>query len=319
MSTNTEREQKIVPYLWFVGQAEEAANLYVDAFSAIGEEASIGHISRYGEATEEVSGIPQGNVLTVEFELAGQRFIALNGGPEFKFTPAISYFVACDTAEQVDSLYATLSDGGEILMPLDSYPFSERYAWIEDKYGVSWQLLLGSMAQKVTPAFLFVGEQFGKAEEAMNFYTSLFETSGIGSVSRYGPESDDEGKIAHATFTLSGQEFVVMDSGMEHNFTFNEANSLFVNCADQEEVDYFWYKLIAGGGEESMCGWLKDKYGVSWQIIPTRLLELMSDEDAAKAERVTRAMLQMRKIDVATLEAAYEGEPAPDTVSSANP
>ena len=308
MNEKTSKNQKIVPYLWYEGQAEEAANFYVDAFSSVGSPSSIGHVSRYGEATEDVSGIAAGTVMTVDFQLAGQNFIALNGGPEFNFTPAISFFVACDTAEEVDALYEKLSEGGKTLMPLDAYPFSERFAWINDKYGVSWQLLLGSMAQKITPAFLFVGEQFGKGEEAMNLYVSLFEDSATGDIARYGPEDEEqEGKIAHATFTLTGQEFVVMDSGMDHDFTFTEATSLFVSCENQEEVDYFWNKLTADGGEESVCGWLKDKYGVSWQIVPTRLMELLSDEDPAKAERVTEAMLQMKKIDVAQLEAAYEG------------
>ena len=302
-------QQKIVPYLWFDNQAEEATDDYAAAFAAVGREASIGHISRYGEATEEVSGIPAGAVMTVEFELAGHKFIALNGGPQFRFTPAVSFFVGCETEEEVDGLWDRLSQGGETLMPLDSYPFSEKYGWLNDKYGVSWQIILAPAGQKITPALLFVGEQFGKAEEAMTFYTSLFEDSEIDAISRYGPEhGDQEGKVAHATFSLAGQRFIAMDSGLEHKFTFTEATSLFVNCQGQEEVDRLWAQLTAGGGEESMCGWLKDRFGVSWQIVPTRLMELLSDEDAEKAERVTEAMLQMRKIEIADLEAAYKGK-----------
>lgn len=306
MNMKANREQKIVPYLWFDNQAEEAANAYASAFSSVGQAASIGHISRYGEATEEVSGIASGAVMTVEFELAGQKFIALNGGPQFSFTPAISFFVSCETVEEVEGLWERLSPGGETLMALDSYPFSEKFGWLNDKYGVSWQIILAPSAQKITPALMFVGDQYGKAEEAMTFYTSLFEDSGIGSISHYGPEQgDQEGAVAHATFSLAGQGFIAMESSLAHNFTFTEATSLFVNCQGQEEVDRLWGQLTAGGGEESMCGWLKDKYGVSWQIVPTRLMELLSDEDAEKAERVTEAMLQMKKIEIAALEAAY--------------
>lgn len=313
MSETNGKSQKIVPYLWYDGKAEEAANFYVDAFSSTGTPSKVGHIARYQDSYGEVSRVPAGTAMTVEFTLGDMQFIGLNGGPEFNFTPAISFFVACETEDEVNALYEWLADGGEVLMPLDAYPFSERYAWVNDKYGVSWQLSKGSADEKITTAFLFVGEQFGKGEEAMNLYVSLFEDAAVGHISRYGPEQPDhEGKIAHATFTLAGQPFVVMDSGMTHNFTFTEANSLFVDCKDQQEVDHFWYKLLADGGEASMCGWLKDKYGVSWQIVPTRLMELMSDPDPEKAGRAMQAMLQMQKIDVATLEAAHAGEKAPD-------
>lgn len=315
MNAEKNGTQKIVPHLWFADQAEEAAAFYVSSFSAVVDGPSkVGHISRYGEATEEVSGLPAGTVMTVDFELAGQKFIALNGGPVFNFTPAISFFVSCETKAEVDALWEMLSEGGETLMPLDAYPFSERYGWLNDKYGVSWQIILGPAEQKITPALLFVGEQYGKAEEAMSFYTALFEDSAIGTVSPYGPEhGDQEGKVAHATFTLAGQHFVAMDSGMDHDFTFTEATSLFVSCEGQEEVDRFWEQLTSGGGEESMCGWLKDRFGVSWQIVPTRLMDLLSDEDGEKAQRVTEAMLQMKKIEIAGLEAAYSGDYVPGT------
>jgi predicted 3-demethylubiquinone-9 3-methyltransferase (glyoxalase superfamily) len=304
---NTESEQKIIPYLWFPGNAEEAVDFYVAAFSAVGEHAKVGSVSRYGEATEEVSGMPAGTVMTEEFELAGQKFIALNGGPEFNFTPAISFFVSCQSKEAVSALWEKLSQGGETLMALDAYPFSEWYGWLNDRYGVSWQLILAPAEQKITPALMFVGENFGKAEEAINLYTSLFQNSAIGGVARYGPEhGTQEGKVAHARFTLAGQDFIAMESDLEHNFTFTEATSLFVRCAGQEEVDYFWNNLTAEGGEEGPCGWLKDRYGVSWQIVPAALMEMLSDEDPEKAQRAMEAMLQMKKIEIDQLRKAYE-------------
>ena len=193
-------------------------------------------------------------------------------------------------------------------MPLDKYPFSEKYGWVADKFGLSWQLNLASFAQKITACLMFVGEQNGKAEEAMNFYVSLFKNSSIDSVERYvAGERNVEGAVKHGEFSLSGQRFIAMDGGNDHPFTFTEAQSLLVDCKTQEEVDEFWKKL-SEGGQESQCAWLKDKYGLSWQIVPTVLIEMLQDKDPEKAKRVMEAMLQMTKIDIATLKQAYEGQ-----------
>ncbi|MDX1615419.1 MAG: VOC family protein [Candidatus Promineifilaceae bacterium] len=298
--------QKITPNLWFDSQAEEAVEFYVSVFP----DSSVGDISRYDGAAAEVSGQAEGSAMTVPFELAGYRFVALNGGPQFKLTPAVSFFVYCDTVDEVDELFAELSDGGAILMPLQAYPFSDRYGWVQDKYGLSWQLYLGhSRGPKIAPALLFVGEQSGKAEDAIQLYTSLFEDAHIEDIARYGQGEapEVEGTVKQASFWLHGQEFMAMDSNREHNFTFNEAISFIVDCQDQGEVDHYWQGFTEGG-EEGPCGWLKDEYGVSWQIIPTALTELLQDEDAEKAGRVMQAMLQMKKIEVKQLERAYRGE-----------
>ena len=155
--------------------------------------------------------------------------------------------------------------------------------------------------QKITP-FLWFDTQ---AEEAANFYVSIFKNSKILGVSRYGEAGPGPaGTVLTVTFQLDGHEFTALNGGP--HFTFTEAISLFVNCETQQEVDELWAKLTAGG-EESMCGWLKDKYGLSWQIVPRVLLELMQDKDPLKAKRVTEVMLQMRKIDIAKLQQAYEG------------
>lgn len=296
--------QKIIPYLWFNNQAEEAANFYTSIF----KNANMGDVSRYSEASAEVSGIPEGSVMTVAFQIKGQEFVGLNGGPAFNFTPAISFFVSCESEGEIDELWGKLADGGETLMPLDNYPFSDKFGWLNDRFGVSWQLNLASSAQKITPFLLFVGDQHGKAEEAMNLYTSLFEKSSISGIERYGEgQEEPEGTVMQARFTLAGQEFMAMDSSLEHAFTFTEATSFLVNCKTQKEVDELWEKLTEGG-EEQPCGWLKDKYGVSWQIIPTALTEMLSDPDPEKSERVTKAMLQMRKIEIEGLRKAYEQE-----------
>jgi predicted 3-demethylubiquinone-9 3-methyltransferase (glyoxalase superfamily) len=290
--------QKISPYLWFDDQAEEAIQLYTSIF----KNSKIGSITRF---SEDVPG-PKGKVITVTFELAGQEFLAINGGPEFKFTPSVSFFVRCETEAEIDTLWQALSAGGSVLMDLDRYPFSEKFAWVADKYGVSWQLDLARVPQKIDPFLLFVGEQHGKAEEAIRLYTSLFKDSSITRIVPYSPGTDEpEGSVMHAVFILNGQEFMAMDSSAEHNFSFTPAISFFVTCRDQAEVDYFWERLSTGG-EKGPCGWLKDKFGVSWQIIPTVLGELINDPDPEKASRVTQAMLKMSKIEIEELQRAYE-------------
>jgi predicted 3-demethylubiquinone-9 3-methyltransferase (glyoxalase superfamily) len=156
--------------------------------------------------------------------------------------------------------------------------------------------------QKITTYLWFDKE----AEEAANHYISIFENSKILSVTRYGDAGPGpRGTAMVVTFQLEGQEFIALNGGP--HFKFTEAISLLVNCETQEEVDDLWSRLCAGG-EESQCGWLKDRYGLSWQIIPTALFRLMQDPDPARSRRVMEAMLQMRKIDIARLEAAYGGK-----------
>ena len=304
----TQNRQKITPNLWFDQQAEEAVQFYTTVFS----NAKIGDITRYDAAAAQVSGQPEGSVMTVSFELEGQPFVALNGGPLFLFNPSISFFVGCHTKEEVDALWEKLSEGGQSLMPLDAYPFSERYGWLQDQYGLSWQVMFvgdQEITQKIVPTLMFTGDQAGQAEAAMQDYTALFDDAYIGGILRYeeGEAPDAEGTVKHAEFTLAGQQFMAMDSAQEHDFTFNEAISFIVDCEGQEEVDYFWNHLTKGG-EEGPCGWLKDPYGVSWQIVPRQLMDMLTDEDKAKASRVAQAMFQMKKIDIEGIKRAFKQE-----------
>jgi len=154
--------------------------------------------------------------------------------------------------------------------------------------------------QTITP-FLWFNDQ---AEEAMTFYTSIFKNSKIGSISRYGEAGPGpKGTVMSATFQLDGQEFMALNGGPV--FSFTPAISFFVNCETQEEVDELWEKLSAGG-EEGQCGWLKDKYGLSWQIVPSALGEYLNGKDAAKSQSAMQAMLQMKKLDINALKQAYE-------------
>lgn len=296
--------QKIIPFLWFDDQAEEAIDFYVSIF----QNSKKGYLDRHDQASAEVAGKPVGSVSSVEFELEGYEFGAINGGPIFKPTPAISFMVNCQSEGEVQELWSKLSDHGRVLMPLDRYDFNEKYGWIEDRYGVSWQLIAEGAEQKIMPSLMFVGDQSGKAEEAINYYTSLFDRAKVADIFRYGPgeEPDVEGTIKYASFTLAGQHFAAMDSALEHSFTFTEAISLLVNCQTQEEIDHYWEQLSADPKAEQ-CGWLKDKYGVSWQIIPEQLNQLLRDPDPAKSASVMRAFLQMKKIDLEGLISAHQG------------
>lgn len=298
--------QKIVPHLWFDKEAEEAVAFYTSLFI----DSKKGSVTHYTEAGKEIHGQDAGTVMTIEFELAGQSFIALNAGPMFKFNPSISFFIRCETEAEVDNLYTKLSEGGGIMMPLASYPFSEKYAWVTDKYGVSWQIFFGDAdKQKITPCLMFVGHVMGKAEEAMKLYTSVFPDSKISDINRYeeAEKPNVEGTVKHASFWLASQEFMAMDSNLAHNFTFSEAISLLVNCDTQEELDAYWEKLSAVS-ESEQCGWLKDKFGVSWQMSPTVMRELTSDKNPEQASLVMTAMLKMKKLDIEKLKQAAAGE-----------
>lgn len=293
--------QKITPFLWFDDQAEEAANFYTAIFNPLKNEPM-----RHAE--EDQPGAKE-KVMSKTFQLEGLEFIALNGGPQFTFTPAISLFVSCRTEEEIDRLFEQLSEGGGILMPLGSYPFSKKFGWITDPFGVSWQLNFAGSAsrtQMIMPSLMYVGEQSGKAKEAMNFYRAQFENSELIEIACYDAgQPEPEGTVKQALFTLNGQDFRVMDSNLAHAFTFTPALSFFVRCETQEEVDRLWANL-SEGGKTQQCGWLQDKYGVSWQIIPSILGELLSDENEEKSENVMQAMLQMEKIDIQGLKQAYE-------------
>lgn len=292
--------QKITPFLWFDNQAEEAGQLYTSIFP----NSRILETLRYGEAGPG----PAGSVMTVSFELAGQQFTGLNGGPEYKFTPAVSFFVNCQTPEEIHELWDKLGQGGKVLMELDRYPFSPQFGWLEDRYGLSWQLNLSGRGKKIVPFLTYVGDRDGSVEKAIKQYTSLFPNSAVRSIARHGKEPRAyEGTVSNAVFALDGEDFMAMDAAREHHsFTFNPALSFVVNCETQEEVDKFWDGL-SEGGEPGVCGWLQDRYGVSWQVVPVILLKFLGDKDPEKANRVMKAMLQMKKLDIAAIQAAYEG------------
>lgn len=300
--------QKIIPHLWYDKEAKEAAEFYTSIFP----ESKITNVT-------VLNNTPSGDCDVVSFELAGQKFMSISAGPYFKFNPSISLILNFDPSkdknarEKLDTLWEKLSQGGTALMPLDKYPFSERYGWVQDKYGLSWQLILtnpeGEERPFITPSLLFVGDVCGKAEEASNFYQSIFKNSKQGFIARYpgGMEPDKEGTIMYTDFMLENQWFAAMDSAQEHKFAFNEAISFMVNCDTQDEIDYYW-GILSAVPQAEMCGWLKDKFGISWQIVPTVLGEMMSKGTKEQVAKVTEAFLKMKKFDLAKIKKAYEGK-----------
>jgi predicted 3-demethylubiquinone-9 3-methyltransferase (glyoxalase superfamily) len=293
--------QKITPHLWFDKEAKEAAEFYVSTFPKSKIKNMI-----------ILHNTPSGSVDIVTFELLGLEFQAISAGPFFKFNPLVSFQITCKTKEEVDTFWEKLSHDGQVLMELGAYPFSERYGWLQDKYGLSWQINYSSEPnekQRITPAIMFVGSVCGRAEEAVNFWISVFREGKVDTILRYGKGEapDKEGTIKYASFSLFGQEFGVMDSAYEHQFTFNEAISFIVNCDSQDEIDDYWKKLSAVP-EAEQCGWLKDMFGLSWQITPTVMDKMMLGGTREQVDRLTQAFLPMKKLDIAKLQKAYEGK-----------
>ncbi|MCB9231968.1 MAG: VOC family protein [Bacteroidia bacterium] len=277
-----ELDQPIFPALWFDNNAREAADFYGTVFPD----------------SRILSDIP----VAVNFELWGQKFMGINGGPMFKITPSISFYVVFDTEAEVVAAWEKLSEGGKVMMALDKYFWSDKYGWVEDRFGVSWQLALGKFEctdQRILPCLLFTGENFGRAEAAIHFYQKTFPNTEILSLQKYGEEAGPAaGKVLFSQINLDKTVFILMDGPGEHAFHFNEAVSFSVGCANQEEIDYYWETLKEGGSEQQ-CGWLKDKFGVSWQIVPSVLGKLM--DDSSKRQAVVDAFLKMKKFDLEAL------------------
>ena len=270
---------------WFDGNAKEAADFYCSIFPE--------------------SKITIDTPMVVNFELWGQKFMGLDGGPIFTKNPSISHFVVFDTIEEVDNAWTSLSEGGKVMMPLDTYPWSKKYGWIQDKFGVSWQLSAGELndtGQHISTSLMFVRDKVGKAQSTIHLYTTLFDNSSVTGIQHYGEgEGDRPDLIKHAQFALDGGIFMAMDSSGPHDFDFNEGISLVVECKTQEEIDKYWNALTERG-EESMCGWLKDEFGVSWQIIPADLGKWMSDPE--KRDRVMQKVMSSKKFNIEELKNA---------------
>lgn len=270
-------ENSIIPSIWFDQNAKEAFDLYCQTFPN--------------------SHIASSSPIVVEAQLNGVKFIGINGGPIFKPNPSISFMAICESKEEIDRIWQTFSTDGSILMPLNSYPWSPYYGWIADKYGVNWQLYQGKLSdtnqQALVPTLMYCGLQQGKCEVALRFYEELFKDFHSNGILRYS-EGDYEGSIQHTQFLVNGFTLMAMDSGIAQNFTFNEGISLTILCQNQAEIDYYWNQITAHG-QESMCGWCKDEFGVSWQIVPAQIAEYLQKPGAGEA------LMKMKKIIIKEL------------------
>ncbi len=276
-------KHQIFPCLWFDSDAQAAAAFYCSILPD--------------------SKILDQNHFLANFSTGGQKFMCLNGNKNSTFNASISFFINSGSKAQLKAIWDGMLEGGQVRMPLQDYPWSSFYGWIQDRFGVNWQLMLDQNEdnpQLFRPTLMFSDSNFGNAERAINFYSSIFSDSELKFVSRYGAEHGDQaGKINHAQFQLNGQLFAAMDSGIMHGVNFNESISFVITCDTQEEIDFYWSKLTEGGSE-SQCGWLKDQFGISWQVVPAILSTLMADPQ--KSQKVMEAFLKMKKFDIGILE-----------------
>jgi predicted 3-demethylubiquinone-9 3-methyltransferase (glyoxalase superfamily) len=278
--------QRIYPCLWFNKEAREAVEYYSGIFS-------------------NFIALKQ-NEFVSTFEINGCKFMAINGGPHYKMNPAVSYFVYCGGDQEIDRLYKALIHGGDIIMPLDKYAWSPRYACIIDKFGVSWHLDVEEInnSQKIVPTLLFVNEKNLMVGDAVEFYSTIFENSKILLKAPYPPNTGmPDDAILFAQYKLLNVVINSMSSTMHHDYDFTPGNSLVIECSHQDEIDYYWEKL-GEGGKYSRCGWLTDKFGLSWQIIPDFLTELTTDP--IKGPKVVEAFMQMTKFEIEPLLKAAE-------------
>ena len=297
---------RIVPCIWLDDQAEAAASFYLAAFP----EGRVDAVARYPRSGRNPANRPPGSVLTVDFTIAGQRFTVMNGGPSFRPNPSVSFHVHLPDAAAVDALYAALGEGGMDLMPLDAYPWSPRFVWLQDRFGVSWQLMARDDAVRPTivPALMFAGPHHGRAREAVAAYAAALPDSRVRHVEDFGEgEGGEVGTVKQAVLELMGQPVVAMDGGPGHAFGFDEGLSLQVMCADQAEIDRVATALAADGGEEGPCGWVRDRFGVWWQVGAEQVAAWMASDDEAARDRAFYALLPMRRLDLAALERAYRG------------
>ncbi|WP_166983194.1 VOC family protein [Paramicrobacterium fandaimingii] len=283
--------QKIISNIWCNGDAEAAGNFYASVFAGASSHVESSYPS---EGLADFQRAMAGKALTVSVDIGGTAFTLINAGDEFRPNPSISFFVNIDPLQfddetaaraHLDAMWRDLSSGGRELMSLGEYPFSKHYGWVEDRYGVSWQLILtdpdGASRPYIVPSLMFAGPVQNRANEAIDFYVNLFDDAEAGSRFPYDEQTGPAAAkaLAFGDFRIGDQWFAVMDSGVEQDFSFTNGVSLEVLCVDQAEIDRLWDALSAEP-EAEQCGWLVDQFGVSWQIVPQNMGELMQRPQA---------------------------------------
>jgi predicted 3-demethylubiquinone-9 3-methyltransferase (glyoxalase superfamily) len=268
----------ITPCLWFESSAEEAAKFYCETF--------------------QNSFIIDSSNVSVNFSLNNREYIAMNGSPGIKINNTTSFSVYCGSDQEIQRLYDVLLDGGEIMMPLGPYPWARKYAWVQDKFGVSWQLDVDPInnPQNIVPSVMFVNKHATKLKEAITFYHEIFPKPHLLFQMAYPPEMQmPVGSLRFAQHKLNGYIFNFMSSHEKHEWEVNEGVSFIISCQDQDEIDHYWNSLIAQGGKPRKFGWLKDKYGITWQVLPINLGDLL------KIEGNLEKLIKMDKIRLSEL------------------
>lgn len=294
--------KKITPFLWYEKDMKGITDFYLSVFSG-------SKLKNKSQIEDTPSGVAQ----MATIEIYGMDFNLMTAGPYLPFNPTVSFIISCDTIEEVDTLWGKLSEKGKILMELSSYPFAEKYGWIQDMYGVSWQIMYSTTNKgpvKVIPTLMFAGDVCGRAQEAIDFYTAVFHDSQVGYVMNYDgsePVTDDRAKVKHAGIKIEDFNMALMDSGMKSPLSFAQAVSFVVHCNDQAEVDYY-YDRLTEEGTEVQCGWINDKFGFPWQIVPSDMERMLSTGTPEQIARVTEAFMKMKKFDIKTLQRAFDGE-----------
>ncbi len=269
---------QIFPTLWFDDNAKQAFEYYAHVFPNV-------------KIIEE-------NPVVISALFSDSQIVGLNGGPLFKPNASISFLYIFQEKEQIDQIWQNLINESSVLMPLDQYPWSPYYGWLVDKFGFSWQFYLENPVdinqQKLVPSLMFSGEQQGKCEKALNFYRSIFTDFKSFGVLKYS-EGEFEGQIQHSQFSIKNRIFMALDSAVKRDFSFNEAVSIVIECDDQIEIDYFW-NAFTQKGKENRCGWCKDQFGISWQVVPKDLGKILKTHPNARL-----SLMSMNKIIVEDL------------------
>ena len=290
--------QTIIPHLWYDTEAKEAAELYVDLFG--------GKI----DWNYTITDTPSGHAGLIQFQLGDMTLAAISAGPYFKLNESMSLMVNVASRDDVRRLYEALSDGGRVLMPLAEYPFSPYYVWLEDRFGLSWQLSYAPDLDKPYQfeiCLLFSQDQVGLAQPILDYYKDKLPQARLGRLSYYGEgeAAVAAAKLNYAELFIGDQKIIAMDHGYGGVASFNEAFSLMVYVDSQEEADS-WYETVSAAPEAEICGWAKDQFGISWQIVPRILMEAYDSASPEQIKAVNAALMTMKRLDIASIQALLD-------------
>ncbi|CQR25250.1 glyoxalase/bleomycin resistance protein/dioxygenase superfamily protein [Streptococcus varani] len=282
--------QTIIPHLWFDREALEAAQLYTSPFP-----------DSHMDWTHDLTDTPSGDAVLVQFQLANLTLAAISAGPYFKLNESTSLMVHFQNKDELDRIFETLSEAGRVLMPLGEYPFNSYYVWLEDQFGLSWQFFYSpenSRAVQLEICLLFSQEQVGQVRSFLEKAQALFPNSQIGTVNHYQENEKQEAKaqINYGELLLNQQRLVVMENGFGGENSFNEAFSLMVYTDSQEETQRL-YQQLSHVPESEQCGWVKDEFGISWQIVPRPLMDAYQILSKEEMKPVHDAILTMKRLN----------------------